>query len=68
VTTIAEVVGFEGDKIKLQDVFIFKQTGVDPEGRVKGYFTATGIVPQCMEHLVESGEEVALSNFEPSRG
>ncbi|MEA2682803.1 MAG: pilus assembly protein CpaF [Chloroflexota bacterium] len=66
ITNIAEVTGIEGDKVKLQDIFVFKQTGVDGEGRVMGYFTATGIVPQCMEHLLESGEEVPLSVFEPA--
>ena len=66
ITNIAEVTGIEGDRVKLQDIFVYKQTGVDGEGRVMGYFTATGIVPQCMEHLLESGEEVPLSIFEPT--
>ena len=66
ITNITEVTGIEGEKVKLQDIFVFKQTGVDGEGRVMGYFTATGIVPQCMEHLMESGEEVSLSIFEPT--
>jgi pilus assembly protein CpaF len=66
IVNIAEVVGLENDRIKIQDLFMFKQTGVDAEGVVKGYFTATGIVPQCMEYLLESGEEVSLSVFEPS--
>jgi pilus assembly protein CpaF len=66
ITNITEVTGIEGEKVKLQDIFVFKQTGVDGEGRVMGYFTATGIVPQCMEHLMESGEEVPLSIFEPT--
>jgi pilus assembly protein CpaF len=65
VVNISEVVGIDGDRIKIQDIFVFKQTGVDEEGKVRGYFTATGIVPECMEHLLESGEEVALSVFEP---
>jgi pilus assembly protein CpaF len=66
VTNISEVIGIENERIQLQDLFAFKQTGVDQEGRVKGYFTATGIVPQCMEHLLESGEEVPISIFEPT--
>jgi pilus assembly protein CpaF len=66
VVNISEVVGIEGESIKIQDIFIFKQTGVDEEGKVEGYFTATGIVPECMEYLLESGEQVALSVFEPA--
>jgi len=68
VMTIAEVLGVENERIKLQDIFVFKQTGVDPEGKVKGYFTATGIVPKSREHLLEAGEVVRLSLFEPSGG
>ena len=66
ITNISEVLGIENDRVQLQDLFAFKQTGVDQDGRVNGYFTATGIVPNCMEHLIESGEEVAVSTFEPS--
>jgi pilus assembly protein CpaF len=66
IVNIAEVVGLDENGIKVQDIFIFKQTGVDPEGAVKGYFTATGIVPECMEYLLESGEEVSVSVFEPT--
>ena len=66
VVNISEVVGIEGERIKIQDIFLFKQTGVDEEGKVEGYFTATGIVPECMEYLLESGQTVALSVFEPA--
>jgi pilus assembly protein CpaF len=66
IVNISEVVGLDDKGIKIQDIFMFKQTGVDPEGGVKGYFTATGIVPECMEYLLESGEEVSVSVFEPS--
>jgi pilus assembly protein CpaF len=66
ITNIAEIIGIESERVKLQDIFIYRQTGVDGEGRVVGYFTATGIVPQCMEHLLESGEEVPQSIFEPA--
>jgi pilus assembly protein CpaF len=65
ITNITEVVGLEDERLRLQDIFVFKQRGVDQEGRVKGHFTATGIVPECMEHLLESGEEVPLTIFEP---
>ena len=66
IVNISEVVGMEDERVQLQEIFQFKQQGVDQEGRVKGYFTATGIVPQCMEHLLESGEEVPIAIFEPS--
>ena len=66
ITNISEVTGIENERIQLQEIFQFKQQGVDQEGRVKGYFTATGIIPHCMEQLLESGEEVPIAIFEPS--
>jgi pilus assembly protein CpaF len=65
IVNISEVIGIENERIQLQDLFTFKQTGVDQDGSVKGYFTATGIVPNCMEHLLESGEELPITIFEP---
>jgi pilus assembly protein CpaF len=56
----------EDERVALQPLFIFRQTGIDPEGQVKGYFTATGTVPHCMEQLVESGEELPISIFQPA--
>ncbi|HEV3233551.1 MAG TPA: CpaF family protein [Candidatus Dormibacteraeota bacterium] len=69
IVNVTEVVGLDpNDRIKIQDIFQYRQLGVDADGRVKGYFTATGIIPQCMEHLVESGEELPISLFEPTSG
>jgi pilus assembly protein CpaF len=68
VTTISEVTGIsDSERVKLHDIFIYRQTGVDEEGRVKGYFTATGVVPQCLEHLIESGEEVPVTIFQQTQ-
>src|SRR4030081_13372 len=65
IVNISEITGIEGDKVKLQDIFVFKQVGVDPEGRVKGYFTATGIIPKYFDHLQSSGEGVSKDLFKP---
>jgi len=67
VTNITEVLGFDGDRIHVQDIFIFKQTGVDEEGRVLGHLMPTGVVPRCLEHLTSSGEGVDESIFTPPR-
>jgi pilus assembly protein CpaF len=68
IVNIAEVTGIgDNGSIQLQDIFVFKQRGVDPEGRVIGHYTATGIVPQCMEHLIESGEGLPVSIFQPTQ-
>jgi len=55
ITHITEVQGMEGDVITLQDLFVFKQTGVDEQGRVMGNFVATGIKPRFLEQFESYG-------------
>ena len=49
VTSLTEVVGMEGDTVVLQEIFSFEQTGVNPEGKVKGTFRANGIRPKFVD-------------------
>lgn len=63
ITHITEVQGMEGNTITLQDIFIFEQTGVTPEGKVKGVLRGTGIIPKCMEKLRAHGENVPVEVF-----
>jgi pilus assembly protein CpaF len=65
VVSIAEVLGYDGERVQLQDIFVFKQTGVDGDGRVLGQLTPTGVIPQCLEHLAASGEGLDISIFTP---
>ncbi len=65
VIAISEVLGLHGDQVKVQDIFVFKQTGVTQEGKVQGYFTATGIMPKYFDHLQSSGEGVSKELFTP---
>ena len=67
VTNITEVLGFDGQRVDTQDIFVFKQTGVDGDGRVLGSHVATGVVPSFLEHLHASGENVDVSIFQPLR-
>jgi len=55
VTSVTEVVGMEGDTIIMQEIFAFRQLGVDANGRAFGEFTATGIRPTFMERLEYAG-------------
>lgn len=63
ITHITEVLGMEGDIIVLQDIFRFEQTGVDKQGKVQGYFHATGIRPHFMERLLAAGQTLPESIF-----
>lgn len=66
-TSIQEVTGMEGETVTLQEIFIFKQTGVGATGAVEGYFTATGVRPRCWERLVTHGVHLPQTLFEPLR-
>ena len=48
VNNITEIVGMEGEVVTTQDIFVFEQTGVDSNGRVKGRFRATGVRPMTL--------------------
>ena len=66
VTQISEVQGMEGDIIVMQDIFRFVQTGVK-DGRVQGYFTATGVRPKFMDKVEAAGIFISPSIFTPAR-
>jgi pilus assembly protein CpaF len=62
---IAEVLGLQGDVIVTQDLFEFRQTGVDAEGHVTGTFSATGNKPTCLEALGQQGSDLPGDLFTP---
>ncbi|MEL7656471.1 MAG: CpaF family protein, partial [Bacillota bacterium] len=55
VVNITQVVGMEGDTITLQDIFVYKQHGLDSEGKIAGSFVSTGIRPTFLDKLVSNG-------------
>jgi pilus assembly protein CpaF len=55
VTHITEVNGMEGDIITLQDIFRFKQEGIDEHGRILGRLEPTGIRPSFAEGFAQAG-------------
>ncbi|MBV9591712.1 MAG: CpaF family protein, partial [Hyphomicrobiales bacterium] len=58
IVSIAEITGIETGEIKYQELFVYKQLGVNEKGKAIGYHTATGILPMRLDHLKASGEEV----------
>ncbi|MGE5672769.1 MAG: CpaF family protein [Mycobacterium leprae] len=55
ITQVTEVQGMEGDVVVLQDLFLFRQSGIGPDGKILGQFLATGIRPKFYDRLVEHG-------------
>lgn len=63
ITHITEVLGMEGDTIVLQDLFRFKETGVDEDGKISGAFVSSGIRPKIAEQIELSGYSLPASWF-----
>jgi pilus assembly protein CpaF len=64
VVKVSEITGMEGEVVAMQDIFAYKQTGVDDKGRAQGYFHCTGIRPKCLDRLESSGVRVPFELFE----
>ena len=64
-THISEITGVAADAVMLQDIFVFEQQGVSPEGKVIGEFVATGIRPKFADKLRASGVTLPSGIFEP---
>ncbi len=66
VTHVTEITGMESGVVQMQDIFVYKQKGLDAEGRVVGTFQATGRVPEFYEDLKLRGLGVDLDIFDAS--
>jgi pilus assembly protein CpaF len=65
VISVSELTGMEGDVITMQEIFRFRQTGVDSEGVVKGRFEATGIRPRFLDQVMAHGITLSADLFRP---
>jgi pilus assembly protein CpaF len=64
ITSISEVVGMEGDVIIMQEIFRFKQVGIDQNGRAFGQFEATGVRPTIVPRLEQAGIKLPSNLFQ----
>jgi pilus assembly protein CpaF len=55
VVSISEITGTEGNVIQTQEIFAFRQRGVDAQGAVVGEHFSTGLRPRCVERLERAG-------------
>jgi pilus assembly protein CpaF len=63
ITSITEVMNMEQDVIIMQDVFRFKQLGIDSNGRAFGQFEATGVRPTFVGRLEAAGIKLPSNLF-----
>ena len=67
VVSLQEITGMEGEIISMQEIFRFEQRGVDPDGKVIGRFSATGVRPRFADRLRMFGVPVPEDTFDPDR-
>jgi pilus assembly protein CpaF len=63
ITHIMEVVGFDGDGVKLQTIFEFVKKGFGPDGKIVGEFVASGYVPRFYREAQQQGITLDTSIF-----
>ena len=63
--SLSELTGMEGDVVTMQEIFRFRQTGVDGDGQVQGRFEATGIRPRFLDHVLAHGLTLPNELFRP---
>ncbi|MDD5246554.1 MAG: ATPase, T2SS/T4P/T4SS family [Candidatus Omnitrophica bacterium] len=67
VMQVTEVTGMKDDMhIDLQDIFVFKQTGIDAQAKVLGSFQATGYIPSFMDEIKIRGIHLPEDVFKSS--
>jgi pilus assembly protein CpaF len=64
VTNITEVLNMEQDVIIMQDIFRYKQLGIDQNGRAFGQFEATGVRPTFIGRLEAAGIKLPSNLFQ----
>ncbi len=64
ITHISEITGTAGDLISMQDLYVFQKQGLGPNGRVKGRFVYSGIVPKFSDRLRAAGIHLDASAAE----
>ena len=66
IMSIQEITGMEGEIITMQEIYGFKQVGIDINGKIKGHYYATGLVPLFNRRLKAFGVGLPESLFNPA--
>ena len=66
IVQISEITGREKDVVLMHDIFVFKQTGYDENGKIVGEYYPTGNIPAFIEKLRLKGDlRLDMSVFVP---
>lgn len=64
ITKISEVVDVEDGNYRMEDIFGFRQTGVDESHVAVGEFYATGYKPKCLDRIRATGIDLSDELFQ----
>ncbi len=64
VMRVSEITALENGDYAIQDLFGFRQTGLDDRGIARGHFFATGHTPVFARRLIEQGIDLSPKLFE----
>ena len=64
--SITEITGMEGDVITMQEVFRYQRTGLTPDNKILGHFTATGVRSHHSERFRMWGYPLPAEIFQPA--
>ena len=63
VTHISEVIGIQGETVTIQDIFLYKQEGLDKNRKIIGRFVPTGFIPKFVEEMEQKGMKISRGLF-----
>lgn len=63
ITHITQVNGLKDNQVVLEDIFVYEQEGIDSEGKVKGRWRATGIIPVFQPLFKKAGIDLPQDIF-----
>ena len=67
ITSISEVVGFDGDNIVLKEIFAFNQMGLTERGEINGEFVLYSYIPKVYNKIKNRGIDTVDDMFEQVR-
>jgi pilus assembly protein CpaF len=63
ITHITEVTGMQGEVVSTQDIFVYKQEGLDKKRKILGRFVPTGFIPKFVEEMESKGMKISRNLF-----
>ncbi len=65
--SLQEITGMEGNIITMQEIFRFKPSGVDEEGKLRGRFEFSRVMPKFLERFKEQGVPIPQDIFNSNK-